>query len=91
MTTPLGQFLIFELNGGRPRPLQFGDSPLDIRRIAKTGVGIDNHRDADTGGQPPQLLGQFGKREQPNIGQREHSGGKRGPRQIHRCKAHLFD
>ena len=35
MSTPLRQFLVFQLNRRRARPLQLNNRALDIRRVAK--------------------------------------------------------
>ena len=44
MAAALGQLLVFQLNRRRAGPLQLGDRPLDVHRVAEAGVGIDDHR-----------------------------------------------
>ena len=68
--------LVFDLNRGGAGRFQFADGPLDVDRLAESGVGIDDQRDRDASRKPGRLLGQFGEREQADIGHRQFAGRK---------------
>ena len=63
MATALGGLLIFELNGGRARGFELHDRSLDLKGIAKAGVGIDDQRQSAGPRQVSRLLGQLRERE----------------------------
>ena len=49
MAAAFRQPLIFQLDGRHAGRFQFADGPLDVDRLAETGVGVDDHGDFDTG------------------------------------------
>ena len=91
MAAALGQTLIFDLHGRGAGRFQFADRALDIHRLAKAGVGIDNHRDTDAAGEIRSVRDQFGEREQADIGQRHRPGRKRRAGEIDGIVPGLLD
>ena len=91
MAAAFRQPLIFDLDRGGAGRFQFADSPLDVDRLAESGVGIDDQGNLHAAGHPSRLGGKFREREQPDVGQRKSTRGKRRSRKVNRVVAGLFD
>ena len=87
MATPLGVGLVFELNSGRAGALEHANCALDIECIAVAGVGIDNNGEIDPLADVRQRIGDFGPRDEANVGPPELGIGNGRAGKINRFKS----
>jgi hypothetical protein len=84
VAAPLGKHLVLELDGARSGPLQQANGSLDIQGIAVAGVGVHDEGNAHRVADAPHMIGNLGRRRQPDIRHSEIRVGDSRPGHVHR-------
>jgi len=90
MAAAFGEGLVFQLNHGRTRALKTLHRAHDVKRIAKSGVGIDDDRQAHALGDAGKGVSHFGVGGQAYVGAAQPGVGNGCSGQVQSLKARLL-
>ena len=91
MAALLGEHLVLDLHPGGARTLERAHGAHRVDRIAEAGVGVGEHRHADHVADRRHLIGQFGERDEADVGNAERHVGDAGAGDVDRLEAEVLD
>jgi hypothetical protein len=91
MTAALRMHLVFQLYAVGPGPLQRAHRVIDVERIAKAGVGIDDQRQLHRIADARRVLGDFMQAHEALVGHGKPHIGHAGAGDVDGLEAQVFD